>query len=133
MRGGGVFYSNVSFLAVELWCTILFDCSSVIIIQRQRNKTKAMTTIEKISMMIISLRNFNNKRVYIKEKNIDTYCTYLWVPPLTTRKRRKYVIYVPYKKEILTFKLFRCSPYCTLLRTDLFPIILTIYRVRTIN
>jgi hypothetical protein len=46
----------------------------VIIIQRQRNKTKAMITIEKISMMIISFKIFNSRRKYIRVyRYIRTY------------------------------------------------------------
>ena len=53
---------------------MLFDFSSVIIIQRQRNSTKAMTTIERINMTIINLKILNSRR-----KSIVGACTWQWL------------------------------------------------------
>ena len=53
---------------------MLFDFSSVIMIQRQRNSTKAMTTIERISMTIINFKIFSSRRKYIRVyRYIRTY------------------------------------------------------------
>ncbi len=83
---------------------MLFDLSSVIMIQRQRNKTNAMTTIERISMMIISFKIFNSRRKYIRiYRYMRTYGSLPLLQEIENKKKSMNFYQVEKKENFLLY------------------------------